>query len=100
MDSLYNCTDVNDAFSLWKSLFNHARNLHAPIREKRVKSSQPQWITSEFLSVCKDRDFYFAKAHTSNYSQDWQKAKMYRNKVNNMRLYLKKKYYHNSIAEM
>ena len=98
-DSVCNYSDVDSALTLWKSLFSQACDLHAPVREKRVKSSQPQWITSEFLSLCKDRDFYFAKAQKSNDSSDWQKAKMYRNKVNNMRLYLKKKYYHNSIAE-
>jgi hypothetical protein len=71
-------------------MFDKACDLHAPIREKRVKGWQPDWINSEFLSVCKDRDYYYGRAHKTNNPDDWQKAKSFRNKANNMRFLLKK----------
>ena len=41
----------------------------------------------------------YSKAHKSNDHADWKKAKAMRNKVNNMKYHLKKKYYEKSIND-
>jgi hypothetical protein len=66
--------------------------MHAPYKDKKIKGCLPEWINSDFLRLCKDRDYYFAKAHKTNDHEDWDMAKSLRNKVNNMRYYLKKNY--------
>ena len=91
--------DVNDAVNQWQTLFNKACNKHAPFKEKRIKGHLPPWINSEFLKLSKDRDYHFAKAHKTNNQEDWSKAKYLRNKVNNMRYYLKKNYCNDAIVD-
>jgi hypothetical protein len=98
-DAVHNCKNVNSAWDAWKGMFDKVCDLHAPVREKRVKGWQPEWITSEFLSLCKDRDYYYGKAHKTNNSDYWKKAKSFRNKANNMRFFLKKSFYSKSIAD-
>ena len=88
-DEIFSIDDVNDALCKWQTLFTEACDKHAPFKEKKIKGHLPEWINGDFLRLCKDRDYYFAKAHKSNNHEDWLKAKSLRNKVNNMRYYLK-----------
>ena len=90
-------TDVNDAWSCWSEMFNDACNKHAPVKEKRIKGFLPEWVTSEFLSLSKDRDYYYSRAHKTNDPQDWVKAKSLRNKVNNLNRSLKRKFFQTEI---
>ena len=89
--------NVNEALSKWQNLFTEICDKHAPFKEKKVKGCLPEWINGEFLSLCKDRDYYFAKAHKTNSQEDWKMARSLRNRVNNMRYYLKKNYCNNAI---
>jgi hypothetical protein len=84
--------NVNEALDLWQTVFTTACDMHAPYKQKKIKGYLPEWINSDFLRLCKDRDYYFAKAHKTNDHEDWDMAKSLRNKVNNMRYYLKKNY--------
>ena len=78
-------------------MFTEACDKHAPFKEKKIKGHLPEWINGDFLRLCKDWDYYFAKAHKSNNHEDWLKAKSLRNKVNNMRYYLKKNYCNDAV---
>ena len=96
-DEIFSIDDVNDALCKWQTLFTEACDKHAPFKEKKIKGHLPEWINGDFLRLCKDRDYYFAKAHKSNNHEDWLKAKSLRNKVNNMRYYLKKNYCNDAV---
>ncbi len=95
-----NCIDnVDDALCKWQSLFNEACDKNAPFKTKRIKGHLPEWVDNDFLALCKDRDYLYAKAHKTNDQDDWKKAKSVRNRVNNMKFYLKKKYCERSIND-
>ncbi|XP_071963444.1 uncharacterized protein [Antedon mediterranea] len=98
-DQIKLSTDVNSAWLLWKSLFSSLCNHYAPLKTKRVKGSLPEWITKDYITLTKDRDYYYKKAHKNNDSKDWDTAKEIRNKVNNLNRNLKKKYCTNTIKE-
>ena len=96
-DKVTSYSDVDTAWSVWSDMFNEVCNDHAPIREKRIKSYLPEWVTSDFLRLTKDKEFYYDKASKTNDPLDWEKAKSLRNKVNNLRINLKRKFYNNEI---
>ena len=93
-------SDVNSAWAAWFDMFNEVQNVcnkHAPIREKKIRGYLPEWVTSDFLKLTKDKEFYYDKAHKTNDPLDWDKAKTLRNKVNNLSKTLKKNYYNTEI---
>lgn len=96
-DIICSIDDVNEALEKWQTLFTEACEKHAPFKEKRIKGHLPEWINGDFLRLSKDRDYYYAKAHKTNDAEDWKKAKSLRNKVNNMRYYLKKNYCNDAV---
>jgi len=96
-NEVLNISDVNNAWSHWSNMFNSACNKHAPIIEKRIRGYLPEWVTSEFLQLSKDRDYYYGLAHKTNDPQDWVKAKALRNKVNNLNKSLKSKFFETEI---
>ena len=89
--------DVDDALCKWQTLFNEACDKYAPFKTKRIKGHLPEWVNNDFLALCKDRDYFYTKAHKTNDHDDWKKAKAIRNRVNNMKFYLKKRYFESSI---
>ena len=97
-DQITYIDDVNAALYKWQSLFTGVCDSQAPFREKRIKGHLPEWVNYEFLKLSKDRDYYYAKAHKSNEQVYWNMAKTLRNKVNNMKFYLKKNYYNEAIT--
>ena len=97
-DQIHCYKNVNAALDKWQSLFNNICNTHAPFKEKRVKGYLPEWVTYEFLKFSKDRDYFYSMAHKTNDPVYWDKAKSLRNKVNNMKFYLKKNYCKDAIA--
>ena len=92
-----NQSDVNNAWSIWSNMFIDVCDKHAPMKEKRIRTYLPDWITSDFLKLSKDRDFYYNKACKTNDPLDWNKAKALRNKVNNLNKSLKKNFYNKEI---
>ena len=91
--------DVDDALCKWQTLFNEACDKHAPFKTKRIKGHLPEWVDNDFLALCKNRDYFYTKAHKTNDHDDWIKAKTIRNRVNNMKFRLKKRYFERSIKE-
>ena len=98
-DHVSNCNDVNNAYSRFNDLFDQACNLHCPLKEKRIKGSLPEWISSDYIKLSKDRDHYYSKAHKTNDPQDWLMAKNLRNQVNILNKKLKKNYCTNAIND-
>lgn len=92
-----NYSNVNDAWSTWSTMFIDMCNKHAPFKENKIKAYLPEWVTSDFLQLSKDKEYYYNKANKTNDPLDWDKAKALRNKVNNLSKTLKKNYYHNEI---
>ena len=78
-------------------MFNEACDKNAPFKTKRIKGHLPEWVDNDFVALCKDRDYFYARAHKTN--DDWKKAKTIRNRVNNMKFHLKKRYFESSIKE-
>ena len=89
-DEILNFSDVDSAWNIWKEKFINVCDKHAPIRERRVKSSLPDWVTNDYVKLSKDRDYYYSEAHKTNDPDDWKTAKSLRNKVNNLGKTLKK----------
>ena len=98
-NEIHSIGDVNEALHKWQTLFTEACDKHAPFKEQKIKSCLPEWINGDFLRLCKDRDYYYAKAHKTNNQDDWNKAKTLRNKVNNMRCYLKKNFCYDAVTK-
>ena len=72
---------------------------NAPFKTKRIEGHFPEWVNNDFLVLCKDIDYFYAKTHKTDDHADWKKTKSIRNRANNLKLYLKKKYYERSIND-
>ena len=73
---------VDSAWAAWFDIFNEVCNKHAPIKEKNIRGYLPEWVTTDFLKLTKDKEFYYDKAKTLC------------NKVNNLSKTLKKLLHH------
>jgi hypothetical protein len=55
--NIYNCTNANDALSLWYNVFMPIVDKHAPLRRRRVKrQTVPGWLTADLVNAMKLRD--------------------------------------------
>ena len=85
--------DVDDALGAWEKLFMEVVNMHAPLRERRVKRPrQHGWLTEEITDARDKRD-------SLKQSRDFPNYKLWRNKVVRMLKEAKADYYINLIAE-
>ena len=65
----------------------------APMKEKRVSGSLPEWINnSDYSKLSEDRDYLFSKAQKTEDPEDWTAAKSLTNRVNNLGKSLKRDY--------
>ena len=69
---------------------NKVCNKHAPIRGKKIRGYLPEWVTTDFLKLTKDKELYYDKAYKTNDPLYRDKATTLRNKVNNLSRTLKK----------
>ena len=85
--------DVDDALDAWEKLFMEVVNMHASLRERRVKRPrQHGWLTEEITDARDKRDSLKQSRYFPNY-------KLWRNKVVRMLKEAKAGYYINLIAE-
>ena len=85
--------DVDDALDTWEKLFMEVVNMHAPLRERRVKRPrQPGWLTEDITEAMDKRD-------SLKQSRDFPNYKLWRNKVVRMLKEAKADYYMNLIEE-
>ena len=50
------CNDPNDMWEIWKELFLEVFDKHAPLQQKKVRSSKIPWITSKIKNLINTRD--------------------------------------------
>ena len=81
-DSVLQATRVEEAWSLFKSLFITVSDVHAPYISKRTKTAQPKWLTPDIKSLMQVRDDTKARARRTGESKDWEDYKAKRNYVN------------------
>ena len=60
---LYKCTDVNDAWLVFKVIFTKVLDSITPLKDVRIKSNSEPWMSYELLDKMRIRDncffFYF-----------------------------------------
>ena len=72
---------------------------HMPIRNKKVKNTQPPWISEFIFDLMKKRDKVKSKAKRNQREEDWKEYRQLRNKVTFEIKKAKKKYYTEKIQE-
>ena len=92
-DDLLMFEDPNDMWLAWKTLFLSVVDKHAPIRMKRVRSSERPWVTPQLKKYMYERDKLKKKATITNDPFDWTNFKNFRNQVNNKIKNAKEMYY-------
>ena len=56
--SIYACTDVDTAAELFTTSLTNIADTHAPIKRIKCKTSQPKWVTSDFLSCIDEKQHW------------------------------------------
>ncbi len=81
---LYNCTDANAAWHIWKETFLEVADHHAPLKRRKVKSEYKSWMTSEIRSLSHHRDYLKKKAIRHNSPRYHELYKDCRNNLNRL----------------
>ena len=55
-DRVLSCHDVNEAWSLWHSLFMSIINHHALMKSKRIRGDSLPWLDGKILQLMRQRD--------------------------------------------
>ena len=80
-------TDPDSALDTFEKLFNEVVDIHAPLKERRVKSyKQPPWMSQDILSAMKKRDLLLKKAiftcgKEQRNTEEWSQYRQARNAV-------------------
>ena len=72
----------NVCWRVWRSLFLHVLDWHAPLRLMRLRGNYIPWISPDIKNLMRVRDTYKKKAVKNNSQIYWEKFKEIRNKVN------------------
>lgn len=81
-NSLDMFTDPNDALDQWYCLFRDVLNLHAPVKQRRVKSIfRPEWFSDEIMDAIGQRNRLYNNATRNNLDSSWSNYRVARNKV-------------------
>ena len=72
----------NVCWRVWRSLFLHVLDWHAPLRLMRLRGNSIPWISPDIKNLMRVRDSYKKKAVKNNSQIYWEKFKEIRNKVN------------------
>ncbi|XP_071944256.1 uncharacterized protein [Antedon mediterranea] len=91
--------DADEAWDIWKHIFTDICDIHAPMVTVRRKGTDIPWLTDEFVSLSRDRDYLKQKAEKTNNIDDWNSYKKARNKLNNLSKSLKRDYINNKLKD-
>ena len=80
--NLQYCHNIEQMWSLWKSMFITIVDKHAPIKRKRIRSSSIPWVTPEIKQLIFERDKIKHKHAITKNRELWDDYKRLRNKVN------------------
>ena len=95
--NVYNCTDVDTAWDLFKYEYINICHNHAPIQTYWVKKHPNPWFHESIQDIIYKRNFFHKKAINNKTSNDWSLYKTLRNRVTSMIREAKKSYYKSEI---
>ena len=81
-NDVYHLDDPNEIWNVWKTIFLSLANKHAPLRQRKVRSTYNPWITTEIKYLSHRRDFLKKKAVTHNSIYYFHEYKQCRNNLN------------------
>ena len=90
-------SDVDEATSIFNSIVTQVSNVHAPIRQQKIKGNSVAWVNDEFLNAIHERDYLFKLANASGKPDDWENFRIKRNMVNRLKTRLRNSYYRNEV---
>ena len=93
---------ANELWNQFENIFNQTFNQHAPIRlqtRKEFKKSFSPWITKAILNSIKTRQKLYKKAIKHSTFTNWNKFKLYRNKLNRTIIQAKQNYFKSEIKK-
>ena len=68
-------SDPNNAWSIWKQIFEYIADSHAPLKKKRARGNSAPWITPELKQGMFERDRRKKVASRSQSDTDWTRYK-------------------------
>ena len=74
--------DPNSAWKVWRDLFLHVSNTHAPYRQKKVKSVPAPWLNPGLKKSMFERDKLKKIACRLKTDESWSSYKSAKNQVN------------------
>ena len=80
-DPVYEASDPESMYDKFISLLNSVIDRHTPMRRVRVKQNESPWMTSDLLTMIRERDKLKVKAKKSKLTSDWENYKKSRNNV-------------------
>ena len=98
-DRVLSCHDVNEAWSLWHSLFMSIINHHAPMKSKRIRGDSLPWLDGKILQLMRQRDCAHKIAKRSGSQHDWDAYKKLWNTVTKKIRTTKSEYFTSTIED-
>ena len=71
-NEVYRESDVDKSYCSFVSTFKKIVDKHAPLKTKRVKQKNVQWITKEIREMISQRDKQVKKARKTGHEEDWK----------------------------
>lgn len=90
--------NVHDACDFLNSEFTEVVDKHAPLKTTKVKGRHLPWITSDLITIFRQRDTAWATFRKSKDPADWEKYRQLRNTSKTMTRNAKSSYYKESLA--
>jgi hypothetical protein len=97
--SIFTAESVNSAWIHFRNIFNNILNSVAPVKEVRLKQRSEPWLSSDILSLIKERDLSLFKFRKYNNKEDYSKYCSLRNIVQRNIKQAKADYIYNQIEE-
>ena len=77
----YSSERVDDQWDEMQALIREAADELCPIKVHKFKKEKPPYLTADILKLMGDRDYFYKKAKRTGNEDDWNIAKLMRNRV-------------------
>ena len=81
-DDFYNSGEIETKWSILLANIELEADKQCPLRNFRINSLKPDYITNELIEQMKDRDYFYRKAKRTKHEDDWRIAQRLRNQTN------------------
>ena len=71
----------NEMWDIMLEIILETSDLHAPLKDMRIREDTPQWITKDLISEINQKDFLFKKAKKFPSDLNWETYKRKKNEV-------------------